>query len=157
MRKPEILPLSEEQRQTLEQWIRSWDTAPVVRLRCQTIELKAQGRSATDIGSIVGMCTNSVHSWVKRYQSEGIEGLLTKAGRGRKKVLQQQEDAPLAIMALQEHRQSLKAAKAAFEANGGKQVSEDSLRAFLKVVATPIKESAKEWVKSRTKSSMNIS
>jgi transposase len=157
MRKPEILPLSEEQRQTLEQWIRSWDTAPVVRLRCQTIELKAQGRSATDIGSIVGMCTNSVHSWVKRYQSEGIEGLLTKAGRGRKKVLQQQEDAPLAIMALQEHRQSLKAAKAAFEANGGKQVSEDSLRAFLKVVATPIKESEKEWVKSRTKSSMNIS
>jgi transposase len=129
MRKPEILPLSEEQRQTLEQWIRNWNTAPVVRLRCQTIQLKAQGRSATDIGSIVGMCTNSVHSWVKRYQSEGIEGLLTKAGRGRKKVLQQQ-DAPLAIMSLQEHRQSLKAAQAAYQANGGKQVSEDTLRFF---------------------------
>ena len=151
------MPLSEEQCQTLEQWIRSWDTAPVVRLRCQTIQLKAQGRSATDISSIVGMCTNSVHSWVRRYQREGMEGLLTKAGRGRKKLLQQQEDAPLAIMALQEHPLSLKAAKAAYEASGGKQVSEDTLRFFLKVVATPIKESESGWVKSRTKNSMNIS
>ena len=131
MRKPETLPLSDVQRQTLEQWIRSWDTAPVVRLRCQVIQLKAQGRSATDIGSIVRMCTNSVHSWVKRYESEGIQGLLTKAGRGRKRLLQQQEDAPLAIMALQQHRQSLKAAKAAFEATGsGKSVSESTLRFF---------------------------
>ena len=157
MRKPAILPLSEEQRQRLEQWIRSLDIAPVVRLRCQVIQLKAQGRSATDIGSIVGMCTNSVHSWVKRYQSEGMEGLVTKAGRGRKKLLQQQQpDAPLAIMALQQHRQSLKAAKAAFEANSGKQVSEDTLRFFLSVLATPIKESESGWVKSRPKSSMNI-
>src|SRR6059058_3680398 len=106
MRKPEILPLSEEQRQTLEQWIRSWDTAPVVRLRCQTIQWKAQGRSATDIGSIVGMCTNSVHSWVKRYQSEGIKGLLTKTGRGRKKHLHPQADASAIELSVQEHRQS---------------------------------------------------
>jgi transposase len=156
MRKPAILPLSEEQRQRLEQWIHSWDTAPVVRLRCQVIQLKAQGRSATDIGSIVGMCTNSVHSWVRRYQSEGICGLLTKAGRGRKKLLQDQADAPMASMALQEHRQSLKAAKAAFEASSGKQVSEDTLRFFLSILATPIKECEKGWVKSRPRSSMSI-
>jgi transposase len=140
MRKPAILPLSEAQRQTLEQWIHSWDTAPVVRLRCQIIQLKAQGRSATDIGSIVGMCTNSVHSWVKRYQSEGIHGLLTKEGRGRKKLLQDQPDAPMAIMSLQDHRQSLKAAKAAFEAASGKSTSEHTLRFFLSILATPIRE-----------------
>ena len=81
------LELRAEQQQALEQWMRSWDTAPVVRLRSQLILLKAQGRSAEDISSIVGMCPITVHSWVKRYRSEGISGLLTKAGRGRKKRL----------------------------------------------------------------------
>jgi transposase len=151
------LELTTEQQQSLEQWMRSWNTAPVVRLRSQLILLKAQGRSAEDISSIVGMCPITVHSWVKRYRSEGISGLLTKAGRGRKKRLHPQEDAPAVELSLQEHRQSLKAAKAAFEAKGGKQVSEDTLRAFLKVVVIPIKESAKQWVKSRPRSSMNIS
>jgi transposase len=102
------------------------------------------------------MCPITVHSWIRRYRTEGIYGLLTKAGRGRKKRLEQQEDAPAVELSLQAHRQRLKATQAAFEANGGKQVSEDTLRAFLKVVATPIKESAKEWVKSRPRSSMNI-
>jgi len=150
------LELAIEQQRSLEQWMRSWDTAPVVRLRSQLILLKAQGRSAEDISAIVGMCPITVHSWVKRYRNEGISGLLTKAGRGRKKLLHQQEDAPAIELSLQAHRQSLKAAQAAYEANGGKKVSEDSLRTFLKVVATPIKESAKEWVKSRTKNSMHI-
>ncbi len=150
------LVLTVEQQQALEQWVRSWDTAPVVRLRCQLIQLKAQGRPVEDIGSIVGMCHITVHSWIKRYRTEGIRGLLTKAGRGRKKLLQEQDDAPAVEQSLQEHRQSLKAAQAAYEAQGGKQVSEDSLRAFLKVVTTPIKESAKGRVKSRPRSSTSI-
>jgi len=37
------LELTTEQQQSLEQWMRSWDTAPVVRLRSQLILLKAQG------------------------------------------------------------------------------------------------------------------
>jgi transposase len=151
------LEITAEQKQVLEQWIHSWDTAPVVRLRCQIPLLKAQGRSAEDIGAIVDMCTITVHSWIKRYRTEGISGLLTKAGRGRKKLLKEQEDSAAVELSLQAHRQSLKATQAAYEASGGKKVSEDTLRAFLKVVATPIKESAKGWVKSRTRSSMNIS
>src|SRR3954447_15507890 len=156
MRKPEKLPLSEEQRQQLEQWMRSNASAPVERLRSQIILLKAQGRSATDISSIVGACTNSVHSWVRRYEQEGISGLLTKPGRGRKKLLQEQKDGPALTHCLLAHRQRLKAVKAAFEASGGRQVHEQTFRAFLKSLATPVKESAKGWVKSRTRSSMNI-
>src|SRR5205085_5579639 len=151
------LELTTEQQQALEQWMRSWDTAPVVRLRSQLILLKARGRSAEDISTIVGMCPITVHSWVKRYRAEGISGLLTKAGRGRKKHLHPQQDASAIELSMQAHRQSLKAMQAAYEAHGGKQVSEDTLRAFLKVVAIPIKESAKGWVKSRTQNSMHIS
>ena len=127
-----------------------------MRLRCQIVLLKAQGRTADDIASITDMCTISVHSWVKRYRSEGIEGLLTKQGRGRKKILRLKEDAPLIMQTIKEHRQSLKAAKAAYEAQGGKPVSEETLRHFLKALATPIRESAGGWVKKRTKKNMSI-
>ena len=150
------LALTAEQQQALEQWIRSRDTAPAVRLRCQLILLKAQGRSAQDIGSIVGMCKLSVHHWIERYRTEGIRGLLTKKGRGRKPLLDIEQDAPAVMVSVQAHRQSLKAAQAAYQATGGKQVSEDCFRAFLKVLATPISASASGWVKNHLRNSMSI-
>lgn len=150
------LALTAEQKQALEQWVRSRDTAPVVRLRCQLILLKAQGRSAADIGSIVGMCKLSVHHWIERYRTEGIRGLLTKKGQGRKSLLDIEADAPAVLLSVKAHRQSVRAAQATYAASGGKQVSEDCFRAFLKSLATPIKESESGWVKRRTKSSMTI-
>jgi transposase len=150
MRPATLLILTAEEQQALERRFRTHGSA-AVRSRCQVILLKARERSAEDIGSITGMCSLTVHSWVKRYRTEGIDGLLTKPGRGRKKLLKEQQDAPAVVLSLQAHRQSLRAAKAAFEAAGGKQVSEDTLRRFLKVIAMPIKESASGWVKRRTK------
>src|SRR3954468_11960775 len=108
MRPPILLELTAEQKQALEQWIRSRDTAPVVRLRCQLILLKAQGRTAGDIGSIVGMCTLSVHHWIKRYRTEGINGLVTQKGQGRKPLLNIEEDAPAVLLSVNAHRQSVK-------------------------------------------------
>ena len=156
MRPAIVLELTAAQRQALEQWIRSWDTAPVVRLRCQLILLKAKGRTAQDIGSIVGMCKLSVHHWIERYRTEGINGLLTQKGQGRKPLLNMEADAPAVILSVKAHRQSVRAAKATYEANGGKRVSEDSFRAFLKALATPISVSESGWVKSRIRNSMNM-
>lgn len=154
MRPAIVLELTAAARQTLEQWIRSRDTAPVVRLRCQIILLKAQGRTAQDIGSIVGMCKLSVHHWIQRYRTQGISGLLTQKGQGRKPLLNMEADAPAVILSVKAHRQSVKAAQATYEANGGKQVSEDSFRAFLKALATPISVSESGWVKNRMRNSM---
>lgn len=150
MRKATKLELKSEEKEGLEQCFRSHPSA-AVRSRCQLILLKAQGRTADDIAAIVNMCVISVHSWIRRYRLEGLNGLLTKAGRGRKKILRTEEDAPVITQTIKEHRQSLKAAKAAYEAQGGKQVSEETFRVFLKALAMPIKESENGWVKSRTK------
>lgn len=98
----------------------------------------------------------SVHTWIQRYRNEGIDGLLTKEGRGRKKILRLSEDTPLVVQSITDHRQSLKTAKAAYEASSGKPLSEDTFRRFLKVLATPIKESESGWVKQRTKPSTSI-
>jgi transposase len=108
-----------------------------------------------DIAAIVSVCSMSVHNWVKRYQHGGISSLLTKPGQGRKKILKVEEDAPLITQSLKEHRQSLKAAKALYEAKGGKVVSEESFRLFLKALATPIKGSESRWQNSQTKNFMN--
>jgi transposase len=156
MRPAKILELKAEERAALEGWMRSADIAPVVRLRTQVILLKAQERTAEDIASIVGMCSISVHSWIKRYRTEGISGLLTKPGRGRKKILSMEVDAPAITQNIKEHRQSLKAAKAAYEVKGGQVVSEETFRAFLKSLATPIKESESGWVRKQTKTYTSI-
>jgi transposase len=156
MRPAIALTLTSEQKQPLERWVRNRDTAPVVRLRCQLILLKAQGRTVHDIASIVGMCPLSVHHWIKRYRTEGIRGLLTKKGQGRKALLILEEDGPAVLLSVNEHRQSVKAAKASYEASGGKKVSEDAFRAFLKSLAIPISGCENGWVKHRTKTAMSM-
>lgn len=123
--------------------------SPAFRKRCQTILLKSEGRSSKQVGGIVKMHQVSVNTWMDRYEAEGIDGLLTKPGRGRKPLLDAAQHGPDIIEAVKANRQSLKAAKAAFEAsqtskagvNGEDssqqaqqilRVSDDTLRRFLK-------------------------
>ena len=129
--------LSEETRAELEKSYRN-DSSPAVRKRCQIVLLKSKGRSAEDIADILDCSLSTVHGWVKRYDKEGFVGLITKEGRGRKPLLTKDKDADFLLKCVQEHRQNLKAAKAAFEGGGGRVVSADSFRLFLKALVTPI-------------------
>lgn len=133
-----VVVLSDEARTELEFHHRN-HSSTAVRQRCQIVLLKSKGRSAEDISAIVDCCPASVHSWVRRYNKDGFSGLLTKPGRGRKPMLSKDKDAAFLLQCVREHRQNLKAAKAAFEAGGGPAVSQDSLRHFLKALVTPIK------------------
>ena len=102
------------------------------RKRCHLVLLKADGRDSKDVGKIVKMNHVSVNSWLKRYLQLGINGLHTRPGRGRKATLDPAVDGPLLRAAVEENRQSLRLAKAEFEAQGGKVVSLSRLRVFLK-------------------------
>lgn len=105
------------------------------RKRCQTIILKAQGRKSKDVASIVGMSHVSVNSWLKRYKTEGISGLLIKSGRGRKPIFRLQEDDFLVLEAIKKHRQSVEQAKAAWESSTDKKSSKETFKRFLKSLA----------------------
>jgi transposase len=72
---------------------------------------------------------------LSRYEEEGIEGLLTKPGRGRKAKLDPVKDVQPVLTAVKANRQRLLTTKAEFEAEGGTKVSRDTLRRFLKVLA----------------------
>lgn len=68
-------PLTIEQINELNDLYRSTNV-PRLRTRAQIILLAAEKQLvAREIGAIVRMSDQAVRTWLKRYQSEGIEGL----------------------------------------------------------------------------------
>jgi transposase len=108
------------------------------RMRCQSILLKSEGRTSKEVGSITGMSHISVNSWLNRYKSEGISGLSTKPGRGRKPVLTIEADKAGILDSIKANRQRMRTAKAEWEAKSGKSVSDSTFKAFLKSLADDI-------------------
>jgi hypothetical protein len=80
-----VLSLSEEQRVALEQ-VRDTHEKPVVRGRAAAILLFASGKSLGDIAASYLKARNpeTVRGWISRNRTEGIAGLETKPGQGRK-------------------------------------------------------------------------
>ena len=116
-----------------------------LRLRAQLVLLKAAGRTSHDVGRVVGLCHVSVNSWTKRYRQEGLAGLKTKPGRGRKPLLALAQDEEGVRAAVQGNRQRLALAKADWEAqraSGGPAVGRDTFRAFLKALVADSNASA---------------
>jgi transposase len=100
--------------------------------------LKSEARSSEDIGEILGCCEMAVNNWIKRYETEGIEGLKTKPGRGRKAILDDTVDAAKIKKIVQDNRQRLRVAKAELEEVLKKQFSQKTLERHLKKVIAVI-------------------
>lgn len=109
------------------------------RKRCHIILLKADDRTSKDIGKIVGLHEISVNSWLNRYEAEGISGLHTKPGRGRKPILDERTDKETIKQEVQKERQRLKKAKEILEEKLQKEFSESTLKRFLKTITADTK------------------
>ena len=131
-RKVKELKVSVEQRQELEKIYKSAQNAAVNR-RAQMVLLKLQGYRSKEIAAIVGCCEMSVNSWIRRFETEGIPGLNTKEGRGRKPLLKS-TDLDIVRAAITAERQSLTRAKLIIEAAKGKALSKSTLTRFLKLI-----------------------
>jgi len=127
------LELSKEQRRELEQGYGT-GKSHAYRQRCQMMLLKSEARSSEDIADILGCCEVDVNSWIKRYETEGIYGLTTKPGRGRKAILGAQEDAAQIKEIVQANRQRFSVAKAELEEALAKQFSQKTLERHIKKV-----------------------
>jgi transposase len=110
------------------------------RVRCQLVLLKSENRTSKEVAKIVKMCEMSVNNWLVRYADEGIEGLKTKKGRGRKPLINKTTDKSKVLESVKANRQRLQTAKAEWEAESGKSVSRDTLRRFLKALADDTSE-----------------
>ncbi len=131
MGKIRTIELSSHKKQSLEEGYHS-GKSHAFRKRCQLILLKSQGHTSQDVGQIVKMNQISVNNWLSRYQKEGIQGLFTKPGRGRKPLLDQQQDAATVRQAVQQERQRLSQAKRILEKDLNKEFSLKTLKRFLK-------------------------
>ncbi|HEY9295182.1 MAG TPA: helix-turn-helix domain-containing protein [Phormidium sp.] len=139
MGKIRTIELTVEQEKGLQEGYQLGETH-AFRRRCQLILLKSEGRTSKEVSQIIKMNEISINNWLDRYQSEGIKGLMTKPGRGRKKVLDQIQDAAKVRQAVQKERQRLAQAKIILEKELNKQFSLKTLKRFLKNLTADTKE-----------------
>jgi transposase len=131
--------LDDKTRAALEAGYRR-DHSHTFRQRCQIVLLKAQGRKSKEIAAMFGCGEKSVNDWLHRYRAEGIDGLRTRAGRGRPSILSAEADAAAVRQAVQEHRRRISQAKAALEEDLGKEFSQRTLVRFLKNLTADISD-----------------
>ena len=149
-----VITLLPEQQMELEHAFRTSHSA-AFRKRCQIILLKSQRRSSLEVAGIVGCCEMVVNNWLARYEQEGLAGLHTKRGRGRRAILQAETDLEPVRQAVRGQRQRLRVAKADLEEALGKSFSDKTLRRFLKDTLHAINASENVPVKSRRRSSIS--
>lgn len=132
MGKIKAIGLSAEQIRVLENGYK-YGRAHFLRQRCLAVLLKSQGLSSPQIALQVDMCQQSINKWVDRFLADGIEGLENRPGQGSKPIISREADEETIRKAIESDRQSVKAAKAAWEA-----CSDETFRRFLSALVQDI-------------------
>src|SRR5215210_6268547 len=154
MGKIKTLELTKAQRAALERGYRE-GASHSFRVRCQMILLKSDQRTSAEVATILGCCEVVVNNWLKRFEAEGIEGLRTKPGRGRKLILDAEKDLARVKQAVKANRQRISLAKAELEAELGKSFSNKTLERYIKNMVAAINESESVPQRSRARKSTN--
>ena len=133
MGKTKVVELTAEQRAELEKGYRTGQSH-CFRTRCQMILLKSEKRTSVEVAAVLGCCEMVVNNWLARYETEGIKGLTTRAGRGRPPILSQQN--PLHLKKVEDeiknHPNSVKTVVAVLEAELNLAMHPETLKRFLK-------------------------
>lgn len=108
-------------------------------MRCRAVLLKSTGLSSKAIGLQMEMSYVSVNSWIKRFLSEGIDGLQTRPGRGRKPIMDC-TDEEVVRKAIEQDRQNVSKAREAWQKATGKEASDLTFKRFLSALAQDISE-----------------
>ena len=84
-RHAEAIQLSDEDRMTLEGWVRAHSSSQQLVKRARVVLMAAEGASNTAIAQTVGLSRPRVIEWRGRFVNEGLEALrCIRPGRGRK-------------------------------------------------------------------------
>ncbi len=157
MGKTKVIGLTAEQRAELEKGYRTGQSH-CFRTRCQMILLKSEQRTSEEVAEILGCCEMVVNNWLARYQTEGVNGLTTRAGRGRPPILSQQNPVHLQKVAdeIKKHPNSVKTVAAILEADLDLLMHPETLKRFLKKtsigsVVRELGSSRGKWLKKEKK------
>ncbi|MCY7377479.1 MAG: helix-turn-helix domain-containing protein [Pyrinomonadaceae bacterium] len=133
MGKTKVAELTAEQRAELEKGYRTGESH-CFRTRCQVILLKSEKRTSVEVAAVLGCCEMVVNNWLVRYETEGITGLATRAGRGRPPILSQQNPGHLKKVQdeIAKHPNSVKTVVAVLEEDLNLLMHPETLKRFLK-------------------------
>jgi transposase len=81
------LKLSEEQRFTLQGWTRRRKTAQALSMRARIVLRASDGLTATAIAAEVHACIQTVSKWWRRFDEQGLDGLLDEPRPGQLRKL----------------------------------------------------------------------
>jgi transposase len=74
--------LTEQELQAIEAAVRH-DKRPEVRQRCTAIRLLHMGYKPEQVAEMQAVSNPTIYSWIKRWQSDGVDGLANKPRSGR--------------------------------------------------------------------------
>lgn len=137
-RKTKVIKLTSEEREELEQGYKRGKA--IYSRRCHIILLRNKGLSTETIADIISVSKATVSQWTQRYEQEGLIGLHTRAGQGRKPILNKEEDGEKVKAIVKSERQRLKLAKAQLEIELDKDFSLRTFKRFLKNLTANGKE-----------------
>jgi len=153
MGKTKVVELTDDQRTDLEKGYRT-GKSHCFRVRCQMILPKSERRTSVEVAEVLGCCEMVVNNWLARYETEGIEGLATRAGRGRPPILSQQNPVHLQKVEaeIKKHPNSVKAVVAALEEDLDLMMHPETLKRYLKKtsigsVAPALGSNQGKWLK----------
>ena len=76
------LAITDEERETLERWIRRRKTAQALAQRARLVLSSAEGKSNKVVSEQVGLTPQTVGKWRRRYLHKGLDGLLDEPRPG---------------------------------------------------------------------------
>lgn len=128
---------------------------PSFRQRCHYILLSDQGFSMEEISRIHSISRISLGKWFTRYESDGLAGLGTAKGQGRKVLLriENQADAERLEGWVADNAQNLRPVLAQVEEHFGVSICKRTLQRVLKKKTTPGSASGKARRESPSSSS----
>lgn len=88
-RRYRLRQLSADELLELQSLLRGENTRAALFRRCRLIWLLAGGYSIADASRYVGLHYTNAHKWVKRFETEGLQGLRTRPRHGRPRVYDQ--------------------------------------------------------------------
>jgi transposase len=97
-----LRPLSADENQQLQQWVKAYGTPQQVVLRCRIVLAAAAGNADGDIANDLSINRKTVMLWRNRFAEKGLQGLWEIApGRGRKPTYDREKVAAIVEATLQ--------------------------------------------------------
>ena len=96
MNRVAVLPLTDEQRATLERWVRAGTTPQRLVFRSRIVLLAARGMPSTHVAWQLDTSQDTVRLWRRRFAAAGPDALRRDApGRGRKRQMTAAREQPV--------------------------------------------------------------